>query len=100
MKEEIFGPVASITPVDSIEEAISLANATEFGLAAYLYTRDLKRGLQLSEQLESGMVGLNRGVLSDPAGPFGGHKQSGLGREGSHHGLREFTEAKYIAVEW
>jgi succinate-semialdehyde dehydrogenase / glutarate-semialdehyde dehydrogenase len=100
MHEEIFGPVASITPVHTVEEAITMANATEFGLAAYLYTGDLKLGLQVSERLDSGMVGLNRGVLSDPAAPFGGVKQSGLGREGSHHGLREFTEAKYIAVAW
>lgn len=100
LKEEIFGPVASIVRVDTVEEAIATANATEFGLGAYLYTGDLKRGLQLSRQIESGMIGLNRAVLSDPAGPFGGVKQSGLGREGAHHGLREFMEAKYIAVEW
>jgi succinate-semialdehyde dehydrogenase / glutarate-semialdehyde dehydrogenase len=92
--------VAALTPFDTLEEAVTLANATDFGLAAYVYTSNLKVGLQVSERLESGMVGLNRGVLSDPAGPFGGVKQSGLGREGSHHGLKEFTEAKYIAVEW
>lgn len=98
--EEIFGPVAAITPFETVAEAIRLANASEFGLAAYVYTSNLKMGLQVSERLESGMIGLNRGVISDPAAPFGGVKQSGLGREGSHHGLKEFTEAKYIAVSW
>ena len=82
------------------EEMIAKANDTEYGLTAYLYTGDLKRGLSISERLESGMVGLNRGLVSDPAAPFGGVKQSGLGREGSHHGLMEFTECKYIAVSW
>lgn len=100
LREEIFGPVAAIMPFDDPEEAIAQANATEYGLAAYLYTSDLKTGLQVSERLESGMIALNRGLMSDPAAPFGGVKQSGLGREGSHHGLREYTEAKYIAVSW
>ncbi len=100
LREEIFGPVAALAPFDTAEEAIALANATEYGLAAYVYTADLKRGLQVSERLESGMIALNRGLVSDPAAPFGGVKQSGLGREGSHHGLREYTEAKYIAVSW
>ena len=76
------------------------ANDTEYGLVAYVYTADLKTGLRIAEALESGMVAINRGLVSDPAAPFGGVKQSGLGREGSHHGLREFTEAKYIAVDW
>jgi succinate-semialdehyde dehydrogenase/glutarate-semialdehyde dehydrogenase len=87
-------------PFDTVEEAISLANGTEYGLVAYVYTADLKVGLRMAEALESGMVAVNRGLVSDPAAPFGGVKQSGLGREGSHHGLREFTEAKYIAVDW
>ncbi|WP_028219277.1 NAD-dependent succinate-semialdehyde dehydrogenase [Paraburkholderia oxyphila] len=100
LQEEIFGPVAALTSFDTVDEAIALANASKFGLGAYVYTSDLKLGLRVSEQIESGMIGLNRGVLSDPAGPFGGVKQSGLGREGSHHGIREFTEARYIAVEW
>lgn len=100
LTQEIFGPVAALSRFDDVDEAIALANKTEFGLAAYVFTGDLKVGLQISERLESGMVGLNRGVLSDPAAPFGGVKQSGLGREGSHHGLREFTEAKYISVSW
>jgi succinate-semialdehyde dehydrogenase/glutarate-semialdehyde dehydrogenase len=100
LKQEIFGPVAVLVPFDSIEEAIALANDTEYGLVAYIYTGDLKTGLRISERLESGMIALNRGLVSDAAAPFGGVKQSGLGREGSHHGIREFTEAKYVAVEW
>jgi succinate-semialdehyde dehydrogenase/glutarate-semialdehyde dehydrogenase len=100
LKQEIFGPVAALVPFDSVEEAIALANDTEYGLVAYLYTGDLKKGLRVSERLESGMIALNRGLVSDAAAPFGGVKQSGLGREGSHHGIREFTEAKYIAVDW
>ena len=100
LHQEIFGPVAAITPFDEVDEAISLANATEYGLAAYVYTADLKKGMQVSERLESGMIALNRGLMSDPAAPFGGVKQSGLGREGSHHGLKEYTEAKYVAVTW
>ena len=77
-----------------------MANNTEYGLVAYIYTKDLARGLRVSEALECGMVGLNRGLVSDPAAPFGGTKQSGLGREGGHHGLLEFMEAKYIATNW
>jgi succinate-semialdehyde dehydrogenase/glutarate-semialdehyde dehydrogenase len=100
LRQEIFGPVAALVPFDTVEEAICVANDTEYGLVAYLYTADLKQGLKIAEALESGMVAINRGLVSDPAAPFGGVKQSGLGREGSHHGLREFTEAKYIAVEW
>jgi succinate-semialdehyde dehydrogenase/glutarate-semialdehyde dehydrogenase len=98
--EEIFGPVAPIIPFDSEDEAVALANNTEFGLAAYVYTGDLARGLRISERLESGMIGLNRGLVSDPAAPFGGVKQSGLGREGAHHGMMEYLEAKYIATQW
>ncbi|MFL6620326.1 MAG: NAD-dependent succinate-semialdehyde dehydrogenase [Povalibacter sp.] len=100
LKQEIFGPVASLVPFDDVEQAIKLANDTEYGLVSYLYTGNLKTGLRVSERLESGMIALNRGLVSDAAAPFGGVKQSGLGREGSHHGIREFTEAKYIAVEW
>ena len=85
---------------DTEEEAVALANDTEYGLVAYVYTRDLQRGLRFSEALESGMVGLNRALVSDPAAPFGGVKQSGLGREGGHDGLLEFMESKYIAVTW
>jgi succinate-semialdehyde dehydrogenase / glutarate-semialdehyde dehydrogenase len=100
LKEEIFGPVAALQAFDSDDEVIRKANDTEYGLTAYLYTTNLKRGLFISERLESGMVGLNRGLVSDPAAPFGGVKQSGLGREGGHHGLLEFTECKYIATNW
>ena len=100
LREEIFGPVAPIVTFDDEDVAIELANATEFGLVAYVYTRDLARGLRVSERLESGMVGLNRGVVSDPAAPFGGVKQSGIGREGGHEGVLDYTESKYIAVTW
>jgi succinate-semialdehyde dehydrogenase/glutarate-semialdehyde dehydrogenase len=100
LKEEIFGPVAAIQRFSDEDDMIRRANNTEYGLVAYLYTRDLKRGLQLSERLESGMVGLNRGIVSDPAAPFGGVKQSGLGREGGHEGLMEFLETQYISVNW
>jgi succinate-semialdehyde dehydrogenase/glutarate-semialdehyde dehydrogenase len=100
LREEIFGPVAPVVVFDNEEEAVRLANDTEFGLVAYVYTRDLERGLRVSEALESGMVGLNRPIVSDPAAPFGGVKQSGLGREGGHDGLLEFMESKYIAVTW
>jgi succinate-semialdehyde dehydrogenase / glutarate-semialdehyde dehydrogenase len=100
LSEEIFGPVAPIVRFAADDEAIAMANNTEYGLVSYLYTTDLRRGLAVAEALEAGMVGINRGVVSDPAAPFGGVKQSGLGREGGHHGLLEFTETKYIAVDW
>lgn len=100
LQEEIFGPVAPIVSFDNEEQAIKLANATEYGLVAYIYTRDLARGLRVAERVESGMIALNRGLVSDPAAPFGGVKQSGLGREGAHHGLLEFMEAKYISTSW
>ncbi len=100
LREEIFGPVAPIVVFDEESEAIAKANDTEYGLVAYVFTQDLARGLRVSEQIESGMIGLNRGVVSDPAAPFGGVKQSGLGREGAHHGLLEFMEAKYISTNW
>lgn len=98
--EEIFGPVAPVVIFDTEEEAIELANATEYGLVAYIYTRDLAKGLRVSERVESGMIALNRGLVSDPAAPFGGVKQSGLGREGGHHGIMEYLEAKYISTNW
>jgi succinate-semialdehyde dehydrogenase/glutarate-semialdehyde dehydrogenase len=100
LNEEIFGPVAPIVVFDDEDEAIRMANDTEYGLVAYLYTSDLARGMRVSQQIEAGMVGINRGVVSDPAAPFGGFKQSGLGREGGHEGLLEFTESQYIAVSW
>jgi succinate-semialdehyde dehydrogenase / glutarate-semialdehyde dehydrogenase len=99
LKEEIFGPVAPIVITNSDEEAINLANATEFGLIAYVYSTDLKRAIRTAEALESGMVAINKGVISDPAAPFGGVKQSGLGREGGFTGIEEFLETKYIGVE-
>jgi succinate-semialdehyde dehydrogenase/glutarate-semialdehyde dehydrogenase len=92
--------VAAIIPFDDPEDAIRLANATEYGLAAYVYSENLKKALQIAERIECGMIAVNRGLVSDAAAPFGGVKQSGLGREGSHHGLLEFCEAKYIAVSW
>jgi len=100
LNTEIFGPVAPVVRFTDEAEAIRWANATEFGLVAYVYTQDLRRGLRVSEALESGMIGLNRGLVSDPAAPFGGVKQSGLGREGGHEGLNEYTETKYIATDW
>ncbi len=97
---EIFGPVAPVVRFTDEADAIRWANDTEYGLVSYLYTADLRRALRVSEALETGMVGVNRGIVSDPAAPFGGVKQSGLGREGGHDGLLEFTETKYVAVEW
>jgi succinate-semialdehyde dehydrogenase/glutarate-semialdehyde dehydrogenase len=100
LNEEIFGPVASIQTFKSEDEVVKRANDTEYGLVAYLYTRDLGRGMRVSERLEFGMIGLNRGLVSDPAAPFGGTKQSGIGREGAHEGLMEFMETQYISVSW
>ena len=100
LREEIFGPVAPIVTFTDEAEAVRLANDTEFGLVAYLYTGDLARGLRVSEALEAGMIGLNRGLVSDPAAPFGGVKQSGIGREGGHEGMLDYLESKYIAVSW
>jgi succinate-semialdehyde dehydrogenase / glutarate-semialdehyde dehydrogenase len=97
---EIFGPVAPVVRFTAEADAVNFANDTEFGLVSYVYTADLSRGLRVSEALETGMVGLNRGIVSDPAAPFGGVKQSGIGREGAHEGLLEFTETKYIATDW
>jgi succinate-semialdehyde dehydrogenase/glutarate-semialdehyde dehydrogenase len=100
LRTEIFGPVAPIVTFTTEDEAVALANDTEYGLVSYVYTADLARGLRVSERIEAGMVGLNRGLVSDPAAPFGGVKQSGLGREGGTEGLLAFTETKYIAVDW
>jgi len=100
LHEEVFGPVAPVVRFDREEDLLPLVNDTDLGLVSYLYTRDLARGLHLAERLESGMVGLNRGLVSDPAAPFGGTKQSGLGREGSTEGLLEFMEAQYVATSW
>jgi len=97
---EIFGPVAPIVPFDDVDEVVEKANDTEFGLAAYVCGQNVGRALAVAERLEAGVMGINRGFISDPAAPFGGFKQSGLGREGSREGLHEFLETKYIAVEW
>ncbi|OQO92325.1 NAD-dependent succinate-semialdehyde dehydrogenase [Saccharomonospora piscinae] len=96
--EEIFGPVAPISVFDTEDEALAAANDTEYGLVGYVYTSDVKRALRVSEGLETGMVGLNQGIVSNPAAPFGGVKQSGLGREGGTVGIEEFLETKYVAV--
>jgi succinate-semialdehyde dehydrogenase/glutarate-semialdehyde dehydrogenase len=98
LKEEIFGPVAPVRGFDDEDEAVAAANDTEFGLVAYLYTRDVKRALRVAERLETGMVGLNQGMVSNPAAPFGGIKQSGFGREGGVEGIEEYLETKYVAV--
>ena len=98
--EEIFGPVAPIVTFAEEDEVVRMANDTEYGLVSYVYTADLARGLRLSERLDSGMIGLNRGLVSDPAAPFGGTKQSGIGREGGHEGMLDYLESKYIAVSW
>ena len=98
--DEIFGPVAAIQTFQDEDDVIARANATEYGLVAYVFSRDMKRALQLCERLEYGMVGLNRGLVSDPAAPFGGVKQSGLGREGGHEGMLEFMETQYISASW
>jgi succinate-semialdehyde dehydrogenase/glutarate-semialdehyde dehydrogenase len=100
LNEEIFGPVASLQTFKDEAEVITRANDTEYGLVAYLYTKDLSRGLRVSEKLDFGMIGLNRGLVSDPAAPFGGMKQSGIGREGAHEGLKEFLETQYVSVTW
>jgi succinate-semialdehyde dehydrogenase/glutarate-semialdehyde dehydrogenase len=100
LQQEIFGPVAPVVTFETDDEAIALANDTVYGLAAYLYSGDLARGLQAAEAIESGMVGINRGLVSDPAAPFGGVKQSGIGREGSHEGMDEYLDTKYVAVSW
>ena len=99
LAQEVFGPVAPVVFFDTDEEALKLANETEYGLISYVYSEDLKRALRFAEGIEAGMVGINRGMLSDPAAPFGGVKQSGLGREGGFDGIHEFLQTKYIGVE-
>ncbi|UYP19807.1 NAD-dependent succinate-semialdehyde dehydrogenase [Rhodococcus sp. Z13] len=99
LKEEIFGPVAAVTGFDTEEEGLAAANDTRYGLAAYIFTRDLDRALRVSHDLESGIVGVNRGVVSDVAAPFGGIKDSGIGREGGTEGIEEYLETKYIALQ-
>jgi succinate-semialdehyde dehydrogenase / glutarate-semialdehyde dehydrogenase len=99
LNHEVFGPVAPIVTFDTDAEAIQLANSTDFGLISYVFTKDLARAIRTAEAIESGMVAINKGVISDPAAPFGGVKQSGLGREGGFDGIHEFLETKYIGVE-
>jgi succinate-semialdehyde dehydrogenase/glutarate-semialdehyde dehydrogenase len=98
LREEIFGPVAPVTTFGSDDEALRLANDTEYGLVAYAYTQDLKRALRVAEGLETGMIGLNAGIVSNPAAPFGGVKQSGFGREGGAEGIQEYLETKYVGI--
>jgi succinate-semialdehyde dehydrogenase/glutarate-semialdehyde dehydrogenase len=100
LNQEIFGPVAPVVSFATEDEAITLANNSIHGLAAYLYSGDLERGLRVAEAIESGMVGVNRGLISDPAAPFGGVKESGIGREGGQVGMHEYLETKYIAADW
>jgi succinate-semialdehyde dehydrogenase/glutarate-semialdehyde dehydrogenase len=98
LKEEIFGPVAPVRSFDDEDEAVAAANDTEYGLVAYVYTSNLKRALRVVERLETGMVGLNQGIVSNPAAPFGGVKQSGFGREGGYEGIEEYLATKYVAI--
>jgi succinate-semialdehyde dehydrogenase/glutarate-semialdehyde dehydrogenase len=98
--EEIFGPVAPIISVRDEDDALAIANDTEMGLTGYVYSGSLQRGLRVSERMEVGMVGLNRGLVSDPAAPFGGVKQSGLGREGGYEGIDSYLETTYVATDW
>jgi succinate-semialdehyde dehydrogenase / glutarate-semialdehyde dehydrogenase len=98
LREEIFGPVAPVAAFSNEQEAVSAANATEYGLVAYLYTRELSRALRVVEAIEAGMVGVNQGIVSNPAAPFGGVKQSGFGREGGFEGIGEYLETKYVAL--
>ncbi|MBD0866327.1 MAG: aldehyde dehydrogenase family protein, partial [Rhodobacteraceae bacterium] len=97
-KEEIFGPVAPVFRFSDEQEAIDMANDTEFGLASYLFTQDLSRAIRVAEAIESGMVGVNSGIISTELAPFGGVKESGLGREGSSYGLEDYTELKYLCL--
>jgi succinate-semialdehyde dehydrogenase/glutarate-semialdehyde dehydrogenase len=98
LSEEIFGPVAPVSSFDSEDDAIAAANDTEYGLVAYVFTRDLKRALRVCERLDTGMIGLNQGMVSNAGAPFGGVKQSGVGREGGNEGIAEYLETKYVAV--
>jgi succinate-semialdehyde dehydrogenase/glutarate-semialdehyde dehydrogenase len=97
-QEETFGPVAAVFRFESEEEVIRLANDTPFGLAAYFYTRDLARAFRVADEIEAGMVGINAAILGNEIAPFGGVKESGLGREGGHHGIEEYLEMKYLLV--
>jgi succinate-semialdehyde dehydrogenase / glutarate-semialdehyde dehydrogenase len=98
LTEEVFGPVAPVTAFETDEEAVRLANDTEFGLVAYLFTRDLDRAIRVGEAMDTGMVGLNTGLVSNPAAPFGGVKASGFGREGGAEGIEEYLDTQYLAL--
>ena len=100
LRHEVFGPVAPVVTWTTDAELLGLVNDSELGLAAYVYSGDLRRALRLAEAIDAGMVGVNRGMVSDPSAPFGGVKQSGLGREGARDGLREFQETQYLSVDW
>jgi succinate-semialdehyde dehydrogenase/glutarate-semialdehyde dehydrogenase len=95
---ELFAPIATIFAVDGVQEAVAFANNSDFGLASYVFTRDLNQAIAVGEQLEFGMVGINRGIMAEPAAPFGGTKASGIGREAGHDGIYEFLEPKYMAI--
>jgi succinate-semialdehyde dehydrogenase/glutarate-semialdehyde dehydrogenase len=99
LREEIFGPVAPVATFSTDDEAVAAANATEYGLVAYMYTQDLRRALRVAEKLQTGMLGINQGVVSNAAAPFGGVKQSGFGREGGFEGIDEYLETKYVAID-
>ena len=98
LREEVFGPVAPVATFESDDEAIAAANDTEFGLVSYAYTQSWDRAMKVIEALESGMLGLNRGLVSNPAAPFGGIKQSGFGREGGPEGIQEYLDVKYVST--
>ena len=98
LHEEIFGPVAPLRAFSDEDEAITAANATEYGLVAYVYTESLRRALRVAEQLETGMLGINQGIVSNAAAPFGGAKHSGIGREGGREGIEEYLETRYLAI--
>ena len=100
LREEVFGPVAPLVRFTDADDIIHHSNRVEHGLVSYVFTRDIGKGMRMAEALETGMVGLNRGLVSDPAAPFGGVKESGLGREGGHDGLLAFLESKYVAGNW
>jgi succinate-semialdehyde dehydrogenase/glutarate-semialdehyde dehydrogenase len=99
LQDEVFGPVAPIVTWHDEEDMLRQANDTEYGLASYVYAGRLQDGLRIAERIEAGMVGVNRGLVSDPSAPFGGVKQSGIGREGAREGIREFQETRYFAVD-
>jgi succinate-semialdehyde dehydrogenase / glutarate-semialdehyde dehydrogenase len=98
LSEEVFGPVAPIVRFSSEDEAVALANDTPYGLAAYVFTENVDRALRVADRIEAGMVGVNQGLVSNVAAPFGGIKHSGVGREGGPEGIEEYLETKYVAI--